>query len=280
MFGGRASVTAEGALPLVSYSLIAINVLVYLITALAPGGNLFDNTNTNLFRSWEMWPNGVGHLHQYDRMITAAFLHIGPIHLLLNMFALYVMGPGLERAMGWWRFLAVYLLGAFGGSVAVLVFGSPSQPVAGASGAIFGLFAAAWILYRVTGMDTRPITITIVVNFIFTVSVPGISKLGHVGGFLAGGLATLALLGWTFEAWSLSKRRPRFQVAGLAGILVVLLLLTVWRVNALSSAPVSLPSQFSASTTYAGPQAYAALQAYRGSPTLSTASSTAVITRV
>jgi membrane associated rhomboid family serine protease len=246
LFGSPASSNPAAVVPFITYGLISANVAIYLVTAFAPGGSLLDNTNTSLFRSWEMWPNGVGYLHQYDRLITSAFLHIGPLHLLLNMFALYVMGPGLERVMGWWRFLAVYLLAALGGSVAVLLFGAQNQPVAGASGAIYGLFAAFWILARVTGMDTRPIVITIVINFIFTISVPGISKLGHVGGFVVGGLATMALLGWTFQAWSLDRRTPRFQLVGLGAILVVLIALTVWRVADISSTPLTSPSRFSA----------------------------------
>lgn len=134
--------------------------------------------------------------------------------------------------MGWWRFAAVYFIAAVGGSVLPL-FGGISNGSAGASGAIFGLFAAAWILQRVTRMDTRPLTITIVVNFIFTFSIPQISKLGHLGGFVAGGLATLALLGWTTKAWNLKNRTPALQAAGLVAITVVMLVAAFIRVQSI-----------------------------------------------
>ncbi|HEY2042574.1 MAG TPA: rhomboid family intramembrane serine protease [Jatrophihabitans sp.] len=223
--------------PLVSYGLIAINVLVYLATGLSPGGTLANNQGSNLFNAWVLSPYDVGHNHEYLRLITSAFVHIGPIHLIFNMFALYMMGPGLERLLGWWRFLAIYLIAGFGGSVAVLIFDSRGS--AGASGAIFGLFAAALLLSRVVGFDTRPILITVVLNFVITFSVPFISKWGHIGGFVCGGLATLAVLGWTFSRGTLRDRNV--QIAGLAGLLVLLVAVAAWRANQISSQPV--PSQ-------------------------------------
>ncbi len=216
--------------PYVTWALIAGNIVVYLITGLGPGGSLIDNTNTALFRDWELVPNVVGYQHDYLRLVTAAFLHLGPLHIFLNMFALYTIGPPLERVMGWWRYLAVYLLGALGGSVAILLFGDVRQPVVGASGAIFGLFAAALVLSRIVGFNTRVLVITIGINFVFTFSVPGISKLGHVGGFVLGGLATLALLGWTLgPRQPLTDRLRTIQLASLAGLLAVLVGLALWR---------------------------------------------------
>ncbi|HEY0166685.1 MAG TPA: rhomboid family intramembrane serine protease [Jatrophihabitans sp.] len=216
--------------PYITWALIALNVVIYLLTGLGPGSSLIDNTNTELFQDWELVPNVVGFQRDYLRLVTAAFLHLGPLHLLLNMFALYVIGPPLERVMGWWRFLAVYLLGALGGSVAIMLMGDVRQPVVGASGAIFGLFAAALVLSRVVGFDTRSLVITIGINFIFTFSVPGISKLGHIGGFVLGGLASLALLGWTMNRRGpLTDRLRAIQVASLAGLLVVLMALALWR---------------------------------------------------
>jgi membrane associated rhomboid family serine protease len=231
------SVVADG-IPYATYALILANVVVYLVTAVQPGANLIDNQHAQLFAHWAMWPNGVGYLHQYYRMITSAFLHIGPLHLVLNMFALYVIGPGLERAMGRSRFLALYFLAAFGGSVAILLFGDRNQPVAGASGAIFGLFAAAWLLSRVIGLDTRPMTALIIANFIFTAAVPGISKLGHVGGFVVGGIAMFALLGWTLDRGKVHRRTLQNQLISLFGIAVVLVLLTVVGAQRIESTPL------------------------------------------
>jgi membrane associated rhomboid family serine protease len=225
--------TARSDTAYVTWTLIALNVLVYLVTGLGAGSSLIDNTNTKLFRDWELVPNIVGYEHDYLRLVTAAFLHLGPLHIFLNMFALYTVGPALERVMGWWRYLAVYLLSALGGSVAILLMGDVRQPVVGASGAIFGLFAAALVLSRTVGFNTRALVITIAINFVFTFSVPGISKLGHVGGFVLGGLATLALLGWSTRRKPLTDRLRTIQLLSLAGLLVVLVVLAVWRTNQL-----------------------------------------------
>ncbi|HST49222.1 rhomboid family intramembrane serine protease [Jatrophihabitans sp.] len=242
---------ARAQLPFITWALIAVNVVVYLITGLGPGSSLIDNTNTQLFRDWELVPNVVGYQHDYLRLVTAAFLHLGPLHIFLNMFALYTLGPALERVMGWWRYLAVYLLSALGGSVAILLLGDVRQPVVGASGAIFGLFAAALALSRVVGFNTRALVITVGINFVFTFSVPGISKLGHVGGFVAGGLATLALLGWTLgPRRPLTDRLRTVQLVSLAGLLVVLVGLAVWRTEQIHD---QLVQQLGQGTGHSGP---------------------------
>lgn len=218
---------------MVTYTLIGVNVLVYVLTALSPGGTLVNNSRSELFNQWVMWPRMVGQDHDYLRLITAAFLHYGPIHILLNMVALYMIGPALEAVLGWWRYLALYLLAALGGSVAILLFDSIDSGSAGASGAIFGLFAAALVLSKVVGFNSRSLWITIGINFVFTFSIPGISKLGHVGGFIVGGLAALALLGWNLNRRQVGPQLRNIQLASLVGILVVLLGLTAWRTEEL-----------------------------------------------
>lgn len=216
----------------VTYGLIGLNVLVYLLTALDRGGSLVTNYHSTLFGQWVLWPRTVGQNHEYYRLITSAFLHYGPIHILLNMYALYVIGPPLEQVLGRWRYLALYLLAALGGSVAVLALDSVDVGSAGASGAIFGLFAAAVVLGRRVGFNTTALWITIGINFVFTFSVPGISKLGHVGGFVLGGAAALVLVGGQLSG---RGRLPstRVQVAALAALLVVLLAVAVGRTDQL-----------------------------------------------
>jgi len=216
--------------PIVSYTLIAINVAVYFATALSQGGTVEDNEQSKLFHDLVLSPYLVGSEHEYYRMITAAFLHIGPVHLLFNMVALGMLGPGLERLIGWWRFLSIYLVAALGGSVAVLLFGPVLGGVAGASGAIFGLFAAALVLARVIGFDTRSLWITVLLNFVITYTVPGISKLGHVGGFLFGGLACGAILEWTLQRRPPESRRVDRQITGLIGLVGVLIMFSAYKV--------------------------------------------------
>lgn len=217
--------------PFVTWTLVALNVLAYILTALGAVHGANQNHTSPLFADWVLIPYKVAHDGEYERLITSAFLHYGLLHILLNMLALLMIGPYLERLLGMWRFAAVYLLGALGASVAVYAFGSQFDATAGASGAIYGLFAAALLLVRELGLNPQWLIGTIVLNFVLTLSVPGISKLGHIGGFVVGGLATIAIAG-------LPRNRRRLaanlQAAGLGGMLVVLVLATVWRTAVLA----------------------------------------------
>jgi membrane associated rhomboid family serine protease len=236
----RRSRTPVGAVlsaqaPWATYALIGLNVVAYVATGLSTGGSLGDNRGSRLFDDWVLSPYQVGHHSEYYRMVTSAFTHIGPLHLIVNMIALYMLGPLLERLLGWWRFLAVYLVAALGGSVAVLLF--DDRGGAGASGAIFGLFAAMLLMSRVSGFDPRPLVITVALNFIITFSVPGISKMAHIGGFVVGGVATLAILGWTLRPTAPQRRTASVQWAGLAAILAVLVGATAARAADIKSQP-------------------------------------------
>jgi membrane associated rhomboid family serine protease len=215
--------------PYVTITLIALNVLVYLYTAAQAPGGIDHPVQSSLFLDWQLQPDVVLHQDQYYRLFTAAFLHVSLLHIGANMLALGVIGVPLERLLGRWRTLAVYALGLLGGSAAIFAFGSPDQPVAGASGAIFGLFAASVVLVHRLGLDVQWLVAVIALNFVFTFSVHDISRLGHVGGFAAGGLAALAIAG-------LPARRARValrvQVLGLgvvaaaAGLMITVRALT------------------------------------------------------
>lgn len=223
------------AVPFVTYGLIALNVLVYVLTAVGPGANFVQNNGSTQDRL-ELVPYFVGADHDYYRLVTSMFVHYGPLHILLNMYALYVIGPSLERAFGWWRYTAVYFLAGLGGSVLCLLLQNPLGASAGASGAIFGLFAALLVLSKRTGTPTTQVWIVVAINFIFTFSVPNISIWGHVGGFIFGGLASLTLLAWRLRG---AYRLPdvRVQLAGLVAILVVLGVASVARAQYLESHP-------------------------------------------
>ncbi len=218
------------AYPLVTWTIVALNVAVYLATGLTSVRGINDPSASSLFRQWVMLPQAVASNDQFYRLITGAFLHENLLHIAMNMLALLLVGPYLERLLGVWRFAAVYLLSALGGSVAVYLLGAHYTAVAGASGAIFGLFAAALLLVRELGFDLRALIGTIVLNMVLTFSIPGISRYGHLGGFLVGGLAALAIAG-------LPQRRRmlplRVQLAGLGGILAVLAAVVVLRTAAL-----------------------------------------------
>jgi membrane associated rhomboid family serine protease len=217
--------------PYVTWTLVGLNVITYIATALGSVHGANQNQTSHLFAKWHLEPYLVAHNHQYYRLITSAFLHFGLVHILFNMIALVMIGPYLERLLGMWRFGAIYLLGALGGSVAVYAFDNRFVHVAGASGAIYGLFAAAALLARELQLNMQWLIGTIVLNFVFTFSVSGISKLGHIGGFIAGGLATAAIAG---VPWKRRRLQTQVQVAGLAGLLVVIVLGVVWRTAVLA----------------------------------------------
>lgn len=230
--GARADAAAA---PYVTYGLIAVNVIVYVLTAIGAGANFVQN-NGEVQSRLELVPYLVGLDHDYYRLITAMFVHYGPIHILFNMYALWAIGPALERAFGRWRYLAVYFIGGLGGSVACLLFQNPLGATAGASGAIFGLFAALLVLSKRVGTPATQVWIVVAINFVITFSVPNISIWGHLGGFVFGGLATFALLAWNLKQ---QFRLPdvRIQLAGLAVLVLVLVGTSFVRANYLDANP-------------------------------------------
>jgi membrane associated rhomboid family serine protease len=192
VFGGR--VTSDA---IVTWVLVGLNVLGYLIEWVYPRVvNYFDMIGA----AYDPTINqtvGVAHGEWY-RLLTSAFLHepglsgFGPAHIIFNMWALIVVGPSLERALGRLRFLAVYVLSALGGSVVYFLFAAPNQSALGASGAIFGLFGAWFVLARRLRLDSRGIVFLIVLNLAISFAVPSIAWQDHVGGLITGAALTAA----------------------------------------------------------------------------------------
>ena len=193
VFGGRA---VSG--PLVTWVLVGLNVAFYLAEWVYPRvvdylvmvGRDHDPALHNQLI-------GVGAGEDY-RLISSAFLHqpglagFGPAHIIFNMWALLLVGPALERLLGHARFLAVYLLSALGGAVLFYYLAPVDEPSLGASGAIFGLFGAWFVVSRRLRVDTRAIVILIVINLALTFTIPNIAWQAHVGGLVTGGLLTAA----------------------------------------------------------------------------------------
>lgn len=242
-FGG----SRAGYAGYVTIGLIALNVLVMLVGVAMSGpqslfsGGLFSNPTRihGLFatigidvtvlpddrvargafpEAGDVYP-GVddGAVH---RLLTAMFLHYGPLHLLMNMYALWILGRNLEAALGPLRFLALYLLAGLGGSVTAVLF-QPESLTAGASGAIFGLFAALFLALKRLGRDTSSVVPVIVINLVLTFTIPGISIAGHLGGMVVGGLLGLGV------TYAPREGRTAVQVASFVGMSVILAVLTV-----------------------------------------------------
>jgi membrane associated rhomboid family serine protease len=227
----RAARTVAGA-PVTSgpaittWSLIGFNVLIYVFTAAGSHDGIGNPQSSRLYEDWVMSPFLVARHDEFARLITATFLHVSVTHIALNMLTLGFIGPFLERAMGWWRYLAVYLLSALGGSVLVFCAGNHVNTVAGASGAIYGLFAAALLLMRRLQLDTRALLATIALNFVITFAIPNISAQAHIGGFIVGGVATLCIIGWPQLKTRLT---PPVQVAAMSSLAVLLVIVIVVR---------------------------------------------------
>lgn len=206
--------------PLVTAAILALNVAAYLCTGLKSTRGLNSPDASALFQDWQLQPFAVHQDGSYYRLVTSAFLHVNLLHVATNMVTLVIIGPLLERTVGRWRLAALYTLSLLGGSAAIYVFGSPAVPVVGASGALFGLFGACLVMVRRLGLDLQWLAGIIVLNFVFTFSVPGISKLGHLGGFATGALAALAIGGLP----NARARLPdRIQLGGLGALLALIL---------------------------------------------------------
>jgi membrane associated rhomboid family serine protease len=210
-FGGR---ERSGA-PVVTYALIAINVLVFIVQ-MAAG---------NLEKQLSLWPPAVADGQLY-RLVTSAFLHYGATHLLLNMWALYVVGPPLESWLGRLRFGALYALSGLGGSVLVYLL-TTNSATAGASGAIFGLFGATFVVGKRLALDVRWVVVVIVINLVFTFVAPAISWQGHLGGLVTGAVVAAAYV------YPPTQRRNLIQAAASVLVLGVLVALVWWRTGVL-----------------------------------------------
>jgi membrane associated rhomboid family serine protease len=207
----------------ITTALIAINVGIYLLQ-LAGGASVNANSGW-IFEHGALFverinssgdPVGLAH-GEWWRLLTAAFLHYGPIHLGMNMLALWWIGRPLEDWLGPVRYLLLYVVAGIAGSAGALI-ASPDAVTVGASGAIFGILGAAIVLERQQTYVLGGSAITLlVVNLAFTFAVPGISIGGHLGGLAGGALAILALS----QFGKRSAVYSRFDVASIASLLAI-----------------------------------------------------------
>ncbi|MEP7765360.1 rhomboid family intramembrane serine protease [Sanguibacter sp. 26GB23] len=198
--------------PVVTLSIITLCAVSYLL---------------QLTLEWEDWTSRwafapvLGDVEPW-RFLTSAFMHSQqPLHILLNMYALWIVGPELERMLGRARFVGLYVLSAIGGSVAVLLFSDPTTVswftgTVGASGAVFGLFGAILIVLRRLGRDARAILVIIGLNFAIGFFVPNISWQGHLGGLVTG-----TLLGALY-AFAPRAHRRAVSIVGTSVVAVIL----------------------------------------------------------
>jgi membrane associated rhomboid family serine protease len=233
-FGGR---PATGAV--VTWTLVAINVAIFLVTWVRPS----VVTNLEMLGYAQYTLGGPFHgvaAGEWYRLITSAFLApatglggLGFVDILFNMWALIFVGPALEGLLGRMRFLALYLLSALGGAVMYYYIAPPNNPAVGASGAIFGLFGAWFVVARRLRLDSRGIAALIAINlalsFFFHTY---IAWQDHIGGLLTGALLTAAYV------YAPGKNRSVWQALATIAVLAALVAAVLIRNGQLTGAGV------------------------------------------
>jgi membrane associated rhomboid family serine protease len=205
---------ASGSAP-VTRALIAVNLLIYVIGA-SQGGTL-GSAGTSIFHAGSVYRHAVlfgpwvangG----WWRLVTSMFLHENLLHIAFNMFALWVIGTPVEQYLGRARYIGLYFVSGLAGSAGALLQ-TPTTPVLGASGAIFGILGAMLIIeWQVTGRLAGNAMTWIVINLGISFTISNISWGGHVGGLIGGILVTLAYAHWR-------GGRAQYGQLGLGGIL-------------------------------------------------------------
>lgn len=180
--------------PYITYGLIGINIIVFILMYILGSGSEDIRTLINFGALTKVFVE----YGDYYRLITSVFLHVGFLHLLCNMYALYILGKDIESFFGKVKFIFIYLISALVGSFVSLIFMDEYAVSAGASGAIFGLMGALLYFgynYRVTLNNSinRQILPVIFINLLFGFMSPGIDNYAHLGGLLGGYLASTAV---------------------------------------------------------------------------------------
>lgn len=180
--------------PILTYILILINVIVFALMYIYGNGSEDIETLKNFGANYiPLVKSG-----EYIRLITSAFVHIGIIHLLSNMYALYVIGRQVEQLYGRMKYILIYFISAIMGSLFTVVFSSSNTVAAGASGAIFGLLGALLYFgysYRgyIGNSIINQVLPAILLNLVIGFSSPNIGNSAHIGGLIGGYLISMAL---------------------------------------------------------------------------------------
>ncbi|WP_026918069.1 rhomboid family intramembrane serine protease [Gordonia shandongensis] len=215
----------ESRAPMITYALIAVNVIIYLACALE-SGSIFDPRASTVMQYGALI-TGDDFDNEYWRLVTSGFLHWSILHLAVNMLALYLIGADLERVFGPLRYMAVYGIGLLGGSAAVMAFEGGQVVTAGASGAIYGLMGALLVVVVRIKAPASTIITVIVINLVISLTIPGISLLGHLGGLVFGAASAAGVL-WLPTAILPPEKRTYRRVnrigwATLAALLILAL---------------------------------------------------------
>ncbi len=210
--------TGFGAFP-ATYVLIAINVVVFLIEIANGAGGLFNEQGSRFVADFGLYGPSVAEGEWY-RLLTSGFLHANLIHIGFNMLLLFFLGRLLEPALGTPRFLALYFASLLAGSLGALIL-EPNSLGIGASGAIFGIAGATFVIARGRGMEALAgqVGFLIVFNLIFSFTARNISVGAHVGGLIGGVICALAIVAG--ERGMFGRNRLPLEFAAMALVAAV-----------------------------------------------------------
>jgi membrane associated rhomboid family serine protease len=199
--------------------LIAINVIVFLIEIAKGSGGLFTEQGSSFIFDYGLFGPSVAEGEWY-RLVTNGFLHANFWHIGFNMLLLFLLGRLLEPALGTPRFLVLYFASLLAGSLGALIL-EPNSLGIGASGAIFGLAGATFIIARGRGMDALAgqIGFLIVFNLIFSFASPRISVGAHLGGLIGGVICALAIVAG--EKGMLGSNHRAVEIAAMVAVAAV-----------------------------------------------------------
>jgi membrane associated rhomboid family serine protease len=202
-----------------TYVLIALNVAAYLAEIGGGGGGLSPGGGSSILLDFGLFGPFVAEGEWY-RLLTSGFLHANLIHIGFNMFALFFLGRILEPGIGTARFVALYLASLFAGSSGALLL-DPDSLTIGASGAVFGIFGATFVMARQRGMEglASSIGIVLLLNLAITFGRPEISIGGHLGGLAAGLLCALVIVAG--ERGTLGRNRLPAELAAMVAVAVI-----------------------------------------------------------
>ncbi len=201
-----------------TFVLIALNTAAFLAEIVGAGGG-FAVGNSSVVLDFGLYGPFVAEGEVY-RLATGGFLHNDLFHIGFNMFALYFLGRLLEPSIGTPRFVAVYVASLFGGALGALLL-DPDALTIGASGAVFGIFGATFVIARGRGVDSVAGTIgaILLINLALSFARPNISIGGHLGGLAAGVVCALAIMAG--ERGMLGRRPFPAEMAAMGAVAVL-----------------------------------------------------------
>jgi membrane associated rhomboid family serine protease len=202
-----------------TFALIAINAAAFLAEVASSSGGLGVGSSSAV-REFGLLGTSVAEGEWY-RLLTGGFLHYDFLHILFNMAALYFLGRILEPGIGTLRFVFLYLASLFGGAFGALLLSGSETITIGASGAIFGIFGATFVIARARGIDALAGTVGLIllINLAISFTTPRISLGGHLGGLVAGVLCMLVIVAGEREM--LGRRRLVAELLAMGAIALV-----------------------------------------------------------